>query len=79
MLAVVSRLFFYKDIARLLLQNFGDNLHEYKANFLWWFHTNLIVFIVLMKKCLDDIQREERADRKKTHEERNENIFYIFL
>ena len=90
MLAVVSRLFFYKNVARLLLRNFADNLPKYKGNFLWGFPTNLRVFIVceanysyqfcyLIKKCLDDIQSEERADRKKTHEERTDNICYIFL
>ena len=79
MLAVVSRLFFYKNIVRLLLRGFADKLHKYKANFLWWFPTNLKVFIVyeanysyqfcyLINKCPDGIQREERADRKKTHE-----------
>ena len=90
MLAVVSRLFFYKKIARHLLRKFADNSHEYKANFLWWFPANLRVFIVreanysyqfcyLIKKCPDDIQNEERADRKKTHKERTDNLCYIFL
>ena len=90
MLAHVSRLFFYKNIARLLLRKFADNRPKYKANFLWWFPTNLKVFIVfeayysyqfcyLIKKFRDDIQSEERADRKKTHEERTDNICYTFL
>ena len=46
MLAVGSRLFFYKNIAQLLLRNFADNPHKYKANFLWRLSTNLRVFIV---------------------------------
>ena len=46
MLAIVSRLFLYKNIARLLLRNIADNLHRYKANFLWWFRTNFRLFIV---------------------------------
>ena len=85
MVAVMSRLFFYKNIARHLLQKFADNRHKYKANFLWWFLTNLRVFIVcevnypyqicyLIKKCPDDIQSEERADHKKTHEEKTVTI-----
>ena len=45
-LAVVSRLFFYKSIVWRFLRNFADNLHKYKANFLWWFPTNLKVFMV---------------------------------
>ena len=63
----------------------ADNRHKYKANFLWWFLTTLRVFIVceanysyqfcyLMKNCSDDIQSEERADHKKTHEERTDNL-----
>ena len=90
MLAVVSRFFFYKNIGRLLLRNFADNCHKCKANFLWLFPTNLKVFTVcqanyldqlcnLIKKCPNDIQSEERADRKKTHEERTDNICSIFL
>ena len=90
MLAFVCRLFLYKNIARRLLRNFADNLHKYKTNFLWRFPTNLSIFIVcevnysyqfcyLIKKCRDNIQREERADRKKTHEERTDNMCYMFL
>ena len=84
MLAVGSRLFFYKNIAQLLLRNFADNPHKYKANFLWRLSTNLRVFIVceanysyqfyLIKKCPDDFQSEEKADRKKMHEERTDNL-----
>ena len=85
MLADVSRLFLYKNIARYLLRKFADNRHKYKANFLWWFPTNLRVLIVceancsyqfcyLIKKCSDDIQNEDRADRKKTNEERTDNL-----
>ena len=36
-------------------------------------------FCYLTKKCPDDIQSKDRADRKKTHEERTDNIYYIFL
>ena len=36
-------------------------------------------FCYLMKKCPDDIQSEERADHKKTHEERTDNICYVLL
>ena len=95
MLAVVSGLFFYKNIARLLLWNFADNLHKYKANFVWWFPTNLRVFTVcegnyscqfcyfIKKKnkikYLDNIQSEKRADRKVTHEVRTDSICNIFL
>ena len=90
MLAVVPRLFFYKNIARHLLRKFVDNRHKYKTNFLWWVPTNLRVFIVsevnysyqfcyLIKKCTDDILSEERADRKKTHEERTDNLCQIGL
>ena len=46
MLAVLSRLFCYKNITWLLLRNFADNLRKYKANFLKWFPTNLRLFIV---------------------------------
>ena len=46
MLAIVPRLFLYKNIARILLRNIVDNLHRYKANFLWWFRTNSRLFIV---------------------------------
>ena len=46
MLAIASRLFLYKNIARLLLRNIADNLHRYKANFHWWFRTNLRLFTV---------------------------------
>ena len=85
MLAVVSRLFFNKNIVRHLLWKFTDNRYKYRANFLWWFPTNLRVFIVcqanysyqfcyLIKKFQDDIQSEERADRKTTHEERTDNL-----
>ena len=42
MLAVVSSLFFYKNIARLLLRNFTDNCH-----------TNLEVFTVCEDNYLD--------------------------
>ena len=31
-------------------------------------------FCYLIKRCPYDIQSEERADRKKTHEERTDNI-----
>ena len=90
MLTVVSRLFFYKNIARHLLRKFADNRNKYKADFLWWVPTNLRVFIVceanysyqfcyLIKKYPDDIQSEERADRKKTHEERTDNLCQIGL
>ena len=44
--AVVSRVFFYKNIARLLLRNIPDNFRKYKANFLWWFRTNLRVLLI---------------------------------
>ena len=84
MLAVASMLFFYENIARHLLRKFADNCHKYRANFLWLFRTNLRAFIVceanysyqfccLIKKCPDDIQREERADREKADEERTDN------
>ena len=77
-------------MARLLLPKFADNRHKYKAGFLWWFSTNLRVFIVceancsyqfcyLIKKCPDDLESEEWADCKKMHEERTDNICYIFL
>ena len=46
MLAVVSRLFFHKNIARHMLRQFADNRYKYKANFLWWFLVNFRVFIV---------------------------------
>ena len=86
MLAVGSRLFFYKNIAQLLLRNFADNPHKYKANFLWRLSTNLTVFIVceanysyqfyyFIKKCPNDIH----AGFKCPHEERTDNICYIFL
>ena len=32
-----------------------------------------------MKKCPDEIQSEERADHKKMHEERTDNMCYMFL
>ena len=51
MLAVVSRLFSYKNIAQRLLRNFADNVRRYKANFLLWFPTNLRVFIVYQVNC----------------------------
>ena len=90
MLAVVSRFFFYKNIARHLSRKFADNRHKYKASFLWWVPTNLRVFIVceanfsnlfcyLIKKCKDDILSEERADRKKTHKDRTDNLCQIGL
>ena len=86
MLAVGSRLFFYKNNAQLLLQNFADNPHKYKANFLWRLSTNLTVFIVceanysyqfyyFIKKCPNDIH----AGFKCPHEERTDNICCIFL
>ena len=86
MLAVVSRFFFYKKIARHLLRKFADNRHKYKPNFLWWFPTNLRVFIVfeanywyqfccLIEKWPYGIQSEERADSKKMHEERTDNLY----
>ena len=65
--AVVSRLLFYKNIARLLLRNFADNCCNYKANFLRWFPTRETEAnysyqpCFLIKKCLDDIQSEQRA------------------
>ena len=31
------------------------------------------------KKCPDDIQSEERADRKKTHKERTDNMLHICI
>ena len=46
MLVVASRLFFYKNIVQDLPQKFANNRHKYKANFLWWFPSNLRVFIV---------------------------------
>ena len=86
MIAVVSRLFFYKNIARHLLRKFADIRHKFKADFLWLFPTNLRVFIVceanysnqfcyLIKKCPVDIQSEERADRKKMYEERTDSLY----
>ena len=90
MLAVVSRLFFFKSIARRLLRNFADNLQKYKANFLWWFPTNLKVFIIcegnysyqfryFKKKFPNEIQSEEKADRKKTYAERTDYVSHIFI
>ena len=35
-------------------------------------------FCYLTKRCPYDIQSKERADRKKAHEERTDNICYIF-
>ena len=40
---------FSNNIAKIstkILRNFAGNLHRYKANFLWWFPTNLEVFTV---------------------------------
>ena len=51
MIAVVSRLFFYKNIARHLLRKFADNRQKYKADFFWLFPTNLRVFIVCEANC----------------------------
>ena len=92
MLAVVSRLFFYKKIARHLLRKFADNSHEYKANFLWWFAANLRVFIVreanysyqfcyLIKKCPDDIQNEERVSwsQKDAWRKNRQFMLHIFI
>ena len=70
---------------RHLLRKFTNNRYKHKVNFLWRFPTNLRVFILceanysyqfcyLIKKFPDDIQREERADRKTTHEERTDNL-----
>ena len=86
MIAAVSRLFFYKNIARHLLRKFADNRHKYKTDFLWLFPTNLRVFIVceanysnqfcyLIKKCPGNIQSEDRADRKKMHAERTDSLY----
>ena len=75
MLAVVSGLFFYKNIVRHLLRKFTDNRHKYKANFLWGVPTNLRVVIVceanysyqfcyLIKKCPVGVKRELIARRR---------------
>ena len=89
MLAVVSRLFFYKNIARHLLRKFANNCHKYKANFLWWFPANLRVFIVceanysyqfcyLIKKCPDYIQSEELIARRRLKKETTIYVTYSF-
>ena len=46
MLAVVSGLFFYKNIARHLSRKFAKNRRKYKADFIWWFPTYLNVFMI---------------------------------
>ena len=89
MLALVSRFFLYKNIARLLLRSFADNLHKYKANFHWWFPTNLRVFIVreanysdqfcyLTKKCLDDIQSKDLIARSHMKKETTIYVLYFY-
>ena len=89
MLAILSRFFLYKNIARLLLRNFADNLHKYKANFRWWFPTNLRVFIVheanssdqfryLTKKCLDDIQSEDLIASSHIKKETTIHVSYFY-
>ena len=90
MLAVVSRLFFDKNIVRRFLRNFADNFTNIKVIFsgdfpliwkylnIWKYYSNQ--FRYLISKCPDHIQSEERADRKKeAHEERTDNIYYKFL
>ena len=91
MLTVVSRLFFYENIGRLLLRNLVDNLHKYKANFLWWFPTNLRVFIfceanysyqfcyLIKKNALMIFSVKRELIPTKYREKEPDNICYIFF
>ena len=78
MLAFVSKFFLYKNIARLLLRSFADNRHKYKANFRWWFPTNLRVFIVREANYSDSKDSKDLIARSHMKKETTIYVLYFY-